>query len=368
VKVKNAGAATSAAVTGTLAPKAGTTTAAGITGLNTTTPHAFGSAILDAEDVATGDVWTFDVLPAFNDGKPLQFVLTLTDGTTTWTRDLSIPVPWPGVSVTNWETSGATNDMDFLPDPGEALGLILKVTNTGTLATAGAVTGTMTWNAAGAPGSIVSGATQTFSVGPLAPAALGTSANPFQIQVGAGAAAHQTVRLDLALTDTVNTWNKTVALPIYAHLGTDPQEASISGVNLQAAYYWCDNTDLEIRIVGWGNFDAASARVSVVLADSANAAYRLRSDYGTVEAETWALGGWTAEATVPPSLTVTPLAGQTSVMTFRVKLADLTKLSITGKQAKMAIETNNSSGAITDALPDLWTGADFSKLVPVSWP
>jgi hypothetical protein len=371
IRVRNDGGVTQGPVTGTLAPKDQATTDA-VQNLDVSTPHAFGSAALDLTDTADGTPWTFDVLATHNDGTPLTFVLTLTDGTTTWHRDVGVPVPWPGLTVVGWTTSSATADFDFLPDPGETDGLVVTLQNTGTLATAGTVTGTLTWDASGAPGSVVAGTEQqSFSSGALAVGAIGTSANPFQIQVDVAAQMHQKIIMSLALSDGTNNWTRPLVIPLYALLGVDPQHDAGASTDLQAAYFFCDNTDLEVRIATFGQVDAAAAALNVIIVDASGGAYRLSVDAGAVAADTWQTGGWTPETTVPPSLTVAPATGMTSAITFRVKVADLTKVNLSGKQAKFAVESVSSVGSIADALPDAWTGSNFTasgSLISATWP
>jgi hypothetical protein len=292
----------------------------------------------------------------------------VTDGTLVWHLDVVVPVPWPGVTLLDWTTTSATTDFDFLPDPGESVGLSLLVQNSGTLATAGVVQGTLTWNAAGAPGSVTTTSALPFGSAALAPGATAT-ASPFNIQVDPAAVPHTKILMDLALTDGTNSWNRALAIPLFYHLGTDTQGDGASGVDLQAAYFFCDNTDLIVRIASFGTFNPTSSGFSLVVADTSGNVYRLRAVNGVLSAQSWQASGWVAEAAPPASLAITPTSGTTAVITFQVKLADLTKLQLAGKAAKLAIESVDPYYlTIDDALPNGWDGADFTKLIAVTWP
>jgi hypothetical protein len=369
VSLRNDGATTAGPVTATIAPKDAATTAA-VTGLDTTTAHAFGASAIAAGQKVAGTPWTFSVSPTFDQGQSLAFVLTATDGTFTWQVDVAVPVPWPHLSLVDWNTSTATADFDYLPDPGEAVGLNLLIQNVGTKATAGAVTGTLTWNGAGAPGAVTTSGPLAFSSAALAAGATATTATPFDIQVDAAAQAHTRILMSLGLDDGTNSWSLPLAIPLFVHLGTDSQNDAATGVDLMAGYFFCDDTDLIVRVASYGTFNPTAVAFGLVIADTSGNASRLRLVNGVRLAQHWA-SGWVADATPPASFACYPTSGTTSVITFQVKLADLTALSLGGKQARIAIESEDPAAAtvtILDALPNGWDGADFTKPVAVTWP
>jgi hypothetical protein len=367
VTLRNDGSTTAGPVTATIAPKDGTTTAA-VSNLDTTTAHAFGSTAIGAGQTAAGTAWTFDVAAAFNQGKSLAFVLTITDGTFTWHLDVTVPVPWPSLALVDWTTMTATADFDYLPDPGETVDLSLRIQNMGTKATAGAVSGTLTWINTGAPGSVNTTGALAFTGAALAAGAQAT-ASPFNITVGGAAQPHTKLLMSLALTDGANSWTVPLTIPLFVHLGTDTQSDAASGPDLWAGFFYCDNTDLIVRVGTYNTFNPTAAAFSLVIADYSGSATRLRSVDGVLASQHWA-SGWVNDSSPPASLAISPTSGTTSVVTFQVKLADLTGLALGGKQAKIAIESDDPAAPATilDALPNGWDGADFTKPVAVTWP
>ena len=368
VTLRNDGSTTAGPVTAIITPKDAMTTAA-VANLDITTAHAFGATAIASGQKVAGAPWTFDVSPAFNEGKTLTFVLTVTDGTFTWHLDVAVPVPWPSLVLVDWSTVNGTPDFDNLPDPGETVDLNLKIQNTGTMATAGIVSGTLTWNPAGAPGSVTTTGALTFGSAAIT-AGAEASASPFNIQVDGAAQAHTKILMNLALADGTNSWSLPLAIPLFVHLGTDVQNDASGGADLRAAYFFCDNTDLIVRAEMWNTFNPTAAAFGLVIADTAGNASRLRSVDGALASQHWTVSGWVNDSSPPASFAIYPRAGTGSIITFQVKLADLTALSLGGKQARIAIESENPAAPATilDALPNGWDGVDFTKPVVVTWP
>ncbi|HEY3353505.1 MAG TPA: hypothetical protein VGQ83_09670 [Polyangia bacterium] len=372
VTLRNDGAATTAALTGTLAPKDAATAAAIGASLNQTTPHAFGAGPLVTGQKIAGDPWTFDVATAFNDGKPLSFVLTLTDGTATWLLDVAVPVPWPGVSVESVNMT-ATDNGNFLPDPGETVDFTVDVQNSGSGPTAGVVTGDLTLAAENTASVTLAFTHATFGSGaiPAGSQAIGSSTF-FRIQVGAGALAHQTIVLNLTLSDGTTTWVRKIVLPIYAQVaGTDPLgDDGAAVVDLRQLYVHVADGVLRGRVVGWTAFDAALAQVSLIVAEPAGGSgktFRLRWDAGVLSAATLESTGWVDVATTPASLAVDPVSGLTAALVFRIALADMTGLTLPG-QARFGAQADGTGTTVHDYFPDAWSSRSPSDLVTVSWP
>jgi hypothetical protein len=215
ITIRNLGAATTGAVSGTLTPKDAQTTAH-VGNLQPVDTVPFTTTPLDKNATAqNAQVFTFNVSAAHNDGSPLLFSLMLTDGTAAWPMDVSVPVPWPVLSVAGSELT-ATTDNDHLPDPGETVGLSLSVKNTGTGSTAGVVTGTLSVNPAStAPVTINAGSnTDTFGASAIAAGATITCATGFLFTVDPAATRGTQILLDLTLNDGSNTWMRTITLLI----------------------------------------------------------------------------------------------------------------------------------------------------------
>jgi hypothetical protein len=370
VRLRNDGAPTEGALSGTLAPSDAATSAA-VAGLDTTTPRQFTSAPLGTGQTATNaTVWTFDVSSSHTDGKPLNFTLSLTDTVTTWPLAVHVPVPWAGVTVASWSTASATANANWLPDPGETVDLNLVVTNNGDAPTAAQVTGTLSYNTAStAPATVDDGSnTATFGPGPLAPGDMESCSVSYRIHVDASAQAHRTVLLDLALTDGITTWPSTVAVPLFAHLGDDPagDASSYAKIDLRHAYFHAEGGTLQVHVQGTAPFDAAAMRASLIIADPAGHAMRLRYDAPDLLAYTWSSTTW-VETTAPASFEVEPTEGISTSLVFRVTLADLTGLSITN-QARLGLQADGFSVTTAyDFLPDAWSGGSLANLISVTW-
>jgi hypothetical protein len=380
IKLRNDGWTTDGPLTGRLTPRDQATTDAVGASLDQTTAHTFnGNAPFANGQKGDSDTpWTFNVASTFNAGKPLSFVLTAQDGTSSWQLDVNVPVPAAGMSVYALDLLGTSNG-NYLPDAGELVDFMLRLQNTGTLATADRVTGTLTIAAENTASlTIPSGFdSATFGAGPIPPgAAPVTSSNIYRFQLAASptVAPHQTVVLDLLLTDgtALGTWLRKLVMPIYALVGSDPQsDASTAVVDLRQLYFHVAGGILEARVVGWNGFAAATAQVSVIVAEPASGsgqAYRLRFDAGTLGAATLDATGWT-NATTPPSLMVVPVldtSGSASALVFRVKLAELSGLTLPNA-ARLGAQADGAGTAVLDYLPDAWSSRLLSDLIAVTW-
>jgi hypothetical protein len=370
ITVRNLGSATQGALSGTLSLK-DPTTATDVTGLTPTTAVSFASGPVGNNGTATGaSSFTFNVTTAHNDGSPLHFKLHLEDLTThlTWDVPVDVQVPWPGITVVDWGSLTATLDSDGVPDPGEAYELILVVQNTGSLVTAGPVTATLAINAASAGLATIATDTMTFGNTALAAGQKITSTSSVKLTL-TGAQVHQKVLVDATFTDGTNTWHRTVPIPIYAHVGSsDPQDATYGSPDLRFMQFNCDNTTLDVRLIGWSTVRAENAAVSVIIAHpTSGAALRLATYSGAISAYTLtATGAWEA-ATVPASLTVTPAEGDTIYLNFRVALADVSAY-VVSKQVRLGAQADGYS-SVYDSLPDAWSDLAPAHLVLVpAWP
>lgn len=378
ITVRNLGSATQGTLTGVLTLKAPTTTA-DVTGLTPTTGVQFAAGPVGNNSTATGaSTWSFGVTSAHNDGSPLNFNLHLTDATSglTWDVPVKVDVPWPGISVVEWGGATATWDSDGVPDPpatGEgAYGLILVVENTGSLATAGPVHATLAINAASTGKATIASTQMTFGNAALAAGARITSTNSVDLTLTSSAAVHDTIKVDATFTDGTNTWVRTINIPVYAHAGDDPKDSTYGSTgthDLRFQLFHCDNTTLDVRLIGWANESAESKATSLIIAHpNTGAVLRLATSSGTISAyKLNAAGtGWES-TTTPPSLTITPATGSTAYLTFRVSLADIASyIDGSTKRVRLGAQEDSYSSAY-DYLPNAWSNMSPSSLSLVSW-
>ena len=87
---------------------------------------------LDAGQEVVGIPFVFAVSPSTADGTLLQFELRLTSGATTWTEPVQVVVGAPEIDVARiaWDDTAAGNG-DGVIDPGEAVDLVVEVSNYG---------------------------------------------------------------------------------------------------------------------------------------------------------------------------------------------------------------------------------------------
>lgn len=300
VTVRNAGADTAGPVTATLL-----STDPGVT-LVAAGPVAATTGVWPGNGtISLVGQFRFDVAPTHLDSTDLDFELVLDDGAESWSLPIAVPVPWPVLTVTAVEVDDRTDgNGDGLLDPGETAGLEVDLTNTGDLA----ATGTVVSALAVAAGSAVDATVlvETDSLGFMNPGT--TRSVTFQLEVDAGAAPGDLLKLQVTSTDTVATYTTPIDValsePIWLLLspsGDATGDANGHTFDLANVAWRSDGSHVELRVTSAAPFDPDTAFVEAfILASGEYPFYRVVLLGGTARVQGYDTSAGFIDLVLPP--------------------------------------------------------------------
>jgi len=210
-------------------------------------------------------VFAFDVSAAHVDSQPLAFTMVLDDGVERFELPLSVPVPWPVLTVTRVDVDdSAGGDGDGVLDPDEAAILEVTVANTGDLDTDGIVRGSLTLLPTGTASAEVE--SESHSFGSISTGR--SRSEEFAITVAAGGVG-DTLDLRLELYDSTTTFAPSFGLvlgepPWLAASAVDDSSGDALGgyaFDFTNAWYRMNGGLMELRLASATGFDPATAFV-----------------------------------------------------------------------------------------------------------
>jgi hypothetical protein len=230
------------------------------------------------EQVSVVEGPTIDISVDHLDSTPVSLELELDDGTESWTMDVEIEVPWPVLQIIGVEID---DDVDFddkngILDEDESADLEITIANYGGMDTSGPLEAVLSVASTSTANATLSESEGSYD--PLAPGS--TDDDEFTLTVTSGESG-DTLDLELALTDEVNTYTATTQLVLgeapWISLGStaDPTDDVVDDYewDFTSAQYRVVDGVVELQLTTAVEYDADSLFIESWGYDSPSAGY-----------------------------------------------------------------------------------------------